>query len=81
LRSGRAAAVPIFTFFIFQREATGLTFVCCDWRSRVRLNPESARIFHIEEPVMGDLGPPHEVFEKMGAKTLAELVRMTAEYL
>ena len=31
-------------------------FVCCDWRRRLWLK-KSARVFHVEEPVMRDLGP------------------------
>lgn len=57
LRSGRTAALPIFTFFIFQSEAAWLTFVWYDWRTGRWLNLKSACVFHIEEPVMGDLGP------------------------
>ena len=56
LRSGGACALPIFTFFIFQSEAAWLTFLC-DWRRRLLLNRKSACVFHIEEPVMRDLGP------------------------
>jgi hypothetical protein len=56
LRSGGAAALPIFTFFIFQSEAAWLTFVCCDWCRRPWIK-KSARVFHVEEPVMRDLGP------------------------
>ena len=56
MRSGGAAALPIFTLFIFQREAAWRMFVCCDWRRRLWLK-KSARVFHVEEPVMRDLVP------------------------
>ena len=56
LRFGGAAALPIFTFFIFQSEAAWLMFVRSDWCRRLWLR-KSARVFHVEEPVMRDLGP------------------------